>query len=172
MTVKKRGRPLGPAGIRRQTLRNPPPHIQARIAARGGELNQRWREVFISMDEYMKLIAAYRRKFRIKGEAALTILASINEAVRQEDLDKALASVKGWKKVSDAGLRARRYVTPEWHMSVMEILNPKRPTFREHTNRGVAELVRSIEIRVGRTPPDERSVRRLIKKLKNTGAYL
>lgn len=158
--------------MRRQTLLNPPTHIQARLEMRGGKPDQRWGEVLKSMDEHMYLITAYRRKFRIKEEAALTIIASLNEAVRQEDLDKALASVRGWKIVSDAGLRARGYVTPEWHMSVKVLLNPKRPNFREHTNRGIAELVRGIEIRAGRKPPDERSVRRLIKKLKDSGAYL
>ncbi len=172
MTVKKRGRPPGPAGIRRQVLGNPPPHIQARLAARMGKQDQRWVELIKNMDEHMRLLTVYRRKFRITEKSALTIIASINQAVKQEDLDNALASVRSWEKVSDAGLRARGYVTPEWQMTVKALLNPKRPTFRQHTNRGVAEHVRGIEIRAGRKPPDERSVRRLIKKLKDSGAYL
>ncbi len=172
MTIKKRGRPPGPSGIRRQALGNPPPHIQARLVARMGKQDQRWGELLKNMDEHMRLFTVYRRKFRITEKAALTIIASINEAVEQEDLDNALASVRGWKKVSDAGLRARGYITPEWHITVNALLNPKRPTFREHTNRGIAEHVRGIEIRAGRKPPDERSVRRLIKKLKDSGAYL
>jgi hypothetical protein len=137
-----------------------------------GKQDQRWVELIKNMDEHMRLLTVYRRKFRITEKSALTIIASINQAVKQKDLDNALASVRSWEKVSDAGLRARGYVTPEWHMTVKALLNPKRPTFREHTNRGVAEHVRGIEIRAGRKPPDERSVRRLIKKLKDSGAYL
>lgn len=166
MTNMKRGRPPGPNGIRRQTLRNPPPHIRSRIAARGGKLDQRWVAVLNSMHMHMRLIAAYRRKFRIKEDAALTIIASINEAVNQEDLDKALASVKSWKKVSDAGLSARGYVTPEWHMTVKALLVPKPPTFRKRSDRQIAQLVIDNEVRAGRKPPDERSIRRLIEKLK------
>ena len=170
MTVKKRGRPPGPAGIRRQALCNPPSHIKARLAARMGKQDQRWVELLKNMDEYMRLITAYRRKFRITEKAALTIIASINEAVKQEDLDNALASVKGWKKFSDAGIRERGYKTREWHKSLMALLDPNNPTFRKHTDRGIAQLVRGSEILAGRTPPHERSVRRFIKKIEDSGA--
>ena len=172
MTAVKRGRPPGPAGISCLALPPHPPHIQARLAARGGKLDRRWVDVLNSMDELMHLITAYRRKFRITEEAALTIIASINEPVSPEDLDKALASVKSWKKVSDAGLRARGYVTPEWHMTVKALLPPKLPTIRKRSDREIAQLVINNEIRAGRKPADERSIRRLLKKLKDSGAYL
>lgn len=172
MTVKKRGRPPGPTGIRRQTLRNPPPYIQIRIAARGGKIDQRWEDVFISMDEYMELIAAYRRKFRITHQDAEILLAGPLEEISSEKLQEARSNIKSWERLSEKGLRARGYVPPEWHESAKRLLDPKNSTFRKRTDRCIAELVRRQEILANRKPPDERSVRRLIKRLKDSGAYL
>jgi hypothetical protein len=124
------------------------------------------------MDEYAQSITAYRRKFRITEEAALTILASFSEPVAQGRLDDAIASVKHWKKFSDEGLRARGYVTPKWHESLTQLLDLDRKNSRKRTDRGVAKRIRDEEIREGRHPPDERSVRRLLEKLKNSGAHL
>lgn len=168
MTVKKRGRPPGPAGMRRQALLNPPPYIQVRLTARGGKSDQRWIDVLKSMDTHMRLITAYRRKFRIKEEAALTIIASINEAVRQEDLDKALASVKGWKKVSDAGLRAKGYEEPRWHETVRRLMTQQ---YAKCSMRRVAQIVQELERNANRAVPHERSIRRFIESLRS-GAHL
>ena len=158
--------------MRRYELSNPPQYIKSRLTARGGKLDQRWVVVLNNMDEYAQSITAYRRQFRITEEAALTILASFSEPVAQGRLDDAIASVKHWKKFSDEGLRARGYVTPKWHESLTQLLDLDRKNSRKRTDRGVAKRVRDGEILEGRHPPDERSVRRLLKKLKNSGAHL
>jgi hypothetical protein len=172
MTVKQRGRPPGPAGTLRQAMLNPPPHIQARLAARGGKLDQRWVDVLMSMDEFMGLITAYRRKFRITHQDAEILLAGLYEAIPSEKVQEARSHCKSWKVLSDKGLRGRGYETPEWHMSVKALLIPKDQPFRKRSDRQIAQLVKGNEIRTGRKPPDERSIRRLIKKLKDSGAYL
>lgn len=164
MTTGKRGRPPGPAGIRRLALRTPPPHILARLAARGGKLNRRWVDVLNSMDEHMHLITAYRRKFRITEEAAFTIIASINEPVSPEHLDKALASVKSWKKVSDAGLGARGHEKPSWHATVRGLMTRQ---YAKCSMRRIAQIVQDIERTANRVVPHERSIRRFIETLRS-----
>ena len=46
-----------------------------------GKQDQRWVELIKNMDEHMRLLTVYRRKFRITEKSALTIIASINQAV-------------------------------------------------------------------------------------------
>lgn len=162
MIAKKRGRPSSPTRQRQQPLQ-PPDYIHARIISRRSKPNQHWSDALQNMEEYQKLITAYRRKFRIKESVALTLIVSLNEAVKQDALNEALSSVKGWKKVSDAGLRARGYETPKWHEFVRALMKTQHARC---SARRVAQIVQENEIRNNKIPPHERSIRRFIKTLK------
>ena len=169
MNARSRGRPLKPSGWKRLQLLQPPDHIKSRIFSRAGKTNQHWIDVLQNMDEYQKLITAYRRKFRIKEIDALNIVASFNEDVPQNVLDEALLNVKGWKKFSEAGLRGRGYQPPKWHEVLISM---KENQHAGYSDRQTAQIVQLHEQKANRPVPHERSVRRFLSKLKNSGAYL
>jgi hypothetical protein len=163
MKIKKRGRPQGPTGMRRLQLLQPPDHIKARIISRAGKPVQQWIDVLQNMDEYQKLIIAYRRKFRITEADALVLIVSFNETVKKCAFDDALSRVKSWKKVSEAGLRARGYEIPKWHEVARKLMAAEHA---RSSDRQVARLVQEREKRENRIPPNERSIRRFFMTLK------
>jgi hypothetical protein len=141
----------------------PPDHIKARIVSRAGKSAEQWIHVMQNMDDYQKLVTAYRRKFRIKEADALTLIESFNEPVKRCALHEALSNVKSWKKVSDAGLRARGYEKPMWHEVARNLMAAQQSRSSE---RQIAKIVQELEKRENRIPPDERSIRRFFKTLK------
>lgn len=169
MSARGRGRPPKTSDRMELQLMQPPCYIKSRIVSRAGKTHQHWIDVLQSMDEYQKLITAYRRKFRIKEIDALTLITSFNEDVSQIMLDEALQNVKGWKRFSEAGLRARRYQPPKWHEVVINMMENKPAKYSE---RQTAQIVQHHELKENRLVPHERSIRRFISKLKNSGAYL
>ena len=169
MIAKKRGRPANTSGKRKQQQMPIPDYIKARITARGFRPPKHLLDVLENMEEFQKLITSYRRKFRIKECDALTLISSFNENVDQSSLDEALSKVKCWNKFSHAGLRARGYEIPKWHVTVHDLIAKK---YANCSARRLAQMVQEHEKRENRAVPHERSVRRFVQNLIKSGAYL
>lgn len=161
MTVRKRGRPLGPSKQHLKLLQNPPQHILLWRSARGGETSNMWAEVMEDMEKYQSQIRAFGKKYRIKHDEVWTILSMNLPESKPHEVNNALASTqKSWKRMSHAGVRARGLKTPEWRAHAQALrLNPK---YSNSSDREIASLVQDF---CPDKKPDERTVRRYLKKL-------
>lgn len=168
MSPKKRGRPLSPSKQHLSILQSPPPYILQRVQNRRKEIRSIWTPVVESMDEYHTQLRAYGRKFRIKIDDVWTILCIEMHEAQSTSADEAIAKAQqSWKRMSEAGLRARGYKTPEWHALARELI--LNSSYTHHTERGLASIVRA---KCADKKPDERTIRRFFEKVKKSGAYL
>jgi hypothetical protein len=168
MSSKKRGRPLGRSNLHRKMLQSPPPYILERMANRNKKLNSVWTPVVASMDEHQAQIRAFGRKYRIKMADVWTILCMNMHGVKSTSVEEALARAQqSWKRMSEAGLRARGYKIPEWHAQARAIiLNPS------NGKCSLRRLTLMVLSKCAEKKPDERTIRRYLTDLKKTGAYL
>jgi hypothetical protein len=133
MNSKPRGRPLSP---HRQLLKNPPPHIAKRIAARVSGKNEHWQVVMQSMDEFNSYLQAYRRSlFGVKSDVASGLLSIYDEAMTQPEWKKHVAREMKQKKFAHiaSALRVAQLILKEWPDSKLGL--PSVTTTRKFIGR-------------------------------------
>ena len=124
-----------------------------------------WTSVIANMDEHQAKIRAYGRKYRIKTDDVWTILCIEMHEAKSTAFDEAIAKAQqSWKRMSEAGLRARGYKTPEWHPLARELI--MNPNYSHFTERRLASMVRN---KCGDKKPDERTIRRYFEDVKKVG---
>jgi hypothetical protein len=128
MNSKPRGRPLSP---HRQLLKNPPPHIAKRIAARVSGKNEHWQVVMQSMDEFNSYLQAYRRSlFGVKSDVASGLLSIYDEAMTVSGMNQLLVELAAAKAKVDAGrpqqAKQRWCTQPEWKKHVAREMKQKK----------------------------------------------
>lgn len=114
MTVKQRGRPLGPKGKQRKFLSHPPKHIAARIAARKGSLSHRWVEVLVDMDSHAALIEKLRKRHRLTHQAVEILLRHPEEEIPDKKMEDVLLAAPSWKKTGSLGGSKATKKRREW----------------------------------------------------------